>query len=270
MITCKEYAKKRKEEIAKELKKYQKAPVLAIVQVGNDFASSKYTSFKIKDCEEVGIKPMYINLPEDTTTTYTLNTCIKNLANSGVDGIIVQLPLPEHVHFDENIIPAALDVDGFRKDSPYIPCTPKGILSILDANNIPIKSYHVVIIGRGKLVGEPLMKLMLACDATVSVCHSHTSIFDLKSLCQDADIIISAVGKPHIVTRDMVSYGAVVIDAGVSRDENGKVIGDCDYDDLVDKCSFITPCTGGVGVMTRLSLLENVVESFKKTNQKEE
>lgn len=262
MISCKEYAKQRKKEIAAELIQYDRAPVLAIIQVGDDFASNKYTSFKIKDCEEVGIKPLYIHLSENTTTD-GLNNCIQEIVtNKRADGIIVQLPLPKHIQFDDRIIPAAMDVDGFREDSSYIPCTPKGIVSILDVNNIELAESHVVIIGRGKLVGRPLIDLLLACNATVSVCHSYTDYHTLKDLCQGADVIISAVGKPHIVTKDMVSYGTIVIDAGVSRDESGKVIGDCDYNDLVDKCPFITPSIGGVGVMTRLSLLENVIEAF--------
>lgn len=270
MITCKEYAKYRKQEIAAELTQYDKKPILAIIQVGNDFASSKYTSFKIKDCEEVGIKPLYIHLSENTTTDGLKNCVQEIVTNKRADGIIVQLPLPKHIQFDDKIIPAAMDVDGFREDSPYIPCTPKGILNILNANNIQLESKHVVIIGRGKLVGKPLINLLLSCNATVSVCHSYTDYRTLRILCQNADIIISAVGKPHIVTKEMVSYGTVIIDAGVSRDESGKVIGDCDYSNLIDRCQFITPSTNGVGIMTRLSLLENVIEAFNKTIEEDE
>lgn len=264
MISCKEYAAKRKQEITEEIKSMSNhiPPSLAIIQVGDDFASSKYTTFKIKDCNEVGIKPVYIHLKKETTSE-ELDQAILDISTK-VDGIIVQLPLPDHIKFDKNIIPADLDVDGFRDNSIYEPCTPKGIISILAANGYDnLSGLNVVVIGRGELVGKPLVQMLLDKNATVTICHSHTTRSDLKDLCMQADIIISAVGKPHIVTKDMVKSNAFIVDAGVSRDNNGKVIGDCDYEDLKDVVEFITPPTGGVGVMTRLSLLENVMESWR-------
>lgn len=273
MITCKDYAKQRKQELTNEImelcKEYPSSmpPTLAIVQVGDDFASSKYTSFKINDCKEVGIHPLYIHLSKETTTD-GLCACIADLILVA-DGIIVQLPLPSHIHFDKNMIPANRDVDGFRVDSLYQPCTPLGVMNILKANEIPLDGTNVVIIGRGELVGKPLINMMLKDNATVTVCHSHTK--NLKEHCLQADIIVSAVGKPNVVTADMVKDNAVVIDVGVSRNADGKPIGDCDYPALKDKCSFITPWTGGAGVMTRLSLLENTVDAFKRRiNFKEE
>lgn len=271
MITCKEYAVKKKQEIKDEILRIQKQvrhdvkPYLAIVQVGDNFASSKYTSFKINDCKEVGIHPIYIHLPEDTLA-YDLHQQINDLTLVA-DGIIVQLPLPDHIHFNKNTIPADRDVDGFRIDSLYRPCTPLGVINILKANEIPLDGANVVIIGRGELVGKPLIDMMLEENATVTVCHSHTK--DLKEHCLKADIIVSAVGKPNVVTADMVKDGVAIVDVGVSRNSEGKPIGDCDYPNLKEKCSFITPWTGGAGVMTRLSLLENVMDSFKRRMEAE-
>lgn len=267
MITCKEYATIRKELLAEKIcnlmseDKSLDYPRLAIIQVGNDFGSGKYVANKIKDCEDVGIVPVHIQIPE-AVTQVELNNIVE-AAGVCADGVIVQLPLPSHLDMDtcKYLIQPWADVDGFRNDSTFTPCTPKGVMSILAINKIKLCGANVVIVGRGMLVGRPLMDLMIKANATVTLCHSHTK--NLKEHCLNADIIVSAVGKPGMITADMVKEGAVVIDVGISRDENGKQIGDCDYPNLKDKCKFITPWTNGTGLMTRISLIENVVEAYE-------
>ena len=256
MISCKEYVELRKEQL-KNWNIFSPAPTLAIVQFGAEFASNKYVAGKLKDCKDVGIVAKHIKIPwnaKESVAKKLIETGIR-----GCDGVIIQLPVPEHINADKllELVKPEQDVDGFKQNSPYTACTPRGIMTILWANGIELDGANVTIIGRGKTVGKPLMDLMLAANATVTVCHSHTE--NLTEHCINADIIISAVGRPNVITADMVKEGAVVIDVGIHRDENGKQIGDCDYPNLKDKCKFITPWVGGIGLLTRLSLLENVM-----------
>lgn len=258
MTTCKEFVTQEKEVLKQHIEGLVNAPTLTILQIGDDFASNKYVAGKIKDCEEVGIVARHYKL-STTIRNKELASLIKTISHY-TDGLILQLPVPDHLLITPQTIPPRIDVDGFNPNSKYTPCTPLGIMTILHENNITIDGANIVIIGRSEIVGKPLAKLMLQENATVTICHSHTK--NLKEHCLNADIIISAVGSPKLVTADMVKDGSVVIDVGISRSEEGKIIGDCDYPNLVDKCKFITPWVGGVGLLTRLSLLQNTITAY--------
>lgn len=256
---CKEYVQQRKKQIIKTIQKHRLKPSLCIVQVGNNFASNKYIAGKIKDCEEVGITPVLFKLEEDATEDMVLKV-IEN-ANKKCDGVIVQLPLPKHISIEkvQNAIDDDKDVDGFKVTSKFVPCTPLGVYNLL--NDITYwTGKHVVVLGRSKIVGQPMVNLLLEkTNATVTCCNSHTK--NLKDYLGTADIIISAVGKPKFITKEMIKEGAVIVDVGINQDENGKMCGDVDYENVKDLCSFITPVPGGVGLITRVTLLENVLEA---------
>lgn len=250
----KEEAKKKVEEY---ISKHGKAPALLIIQVGDNFASNKYISGKIKDCNEVGITCEHKRFDESATEKDLIDYIEENKKN--YNGIIVQLPIPKTMDIKNiiKVIPPELDVDGFRKDSPHIPCTPLGVYELLMKlykNDKKLDGKNVVIIGRSDIVGKPMANLLIEkTDATVTVCNSHTR--NLKDFVIRADIVIVAVGKAGFITGDMIKEGATVIDVGINRDENNKVCGDVDIKSLSDNISFITPVPGGVGLLTRTSIL---------------
>ena len=276
-----------KAEIAEEVKKLvasgQRAPHLAVIIVGDDGASTTYVNAKIKACEQVGFKSTDIRLPESTTQTELLDA-INGLNNDeGVDGFIVQLPLPSHI--DENIIIESIkpskDVDGFHPINigrmtiglpSFVSATPAGILDLISRNNIDIEGKHCVVLGRSNIVGTPVSILLSRKsrpgNATVTICHSRT--LNLKEVCKLADILIVAIGQKEFVTADMVKDGAVVIDVGTHREKSEltksgwKLFGDVKFDEVSPKCSFITPVPGGVGPMTIVSLLKNTLKAAKK------
>lgn len=241
---------------------------LAVVLVGEDPASQVYVRNKIKACEEVGIRSYSYRLPEDTSEAQ-LSSLIEELVASGnVHGILVQLPLPKHL--DERkilrLIPPAKDVDGFCAENignlamnreTIVSCTPYGVMKMLEEYKIDPKGKRAVVLGRSNIVGKPMAMLLLNADATVTVCHSKTH--DLKEVCAQADILVVAIGRAKFVGADMVKEGAVVIDVGMDRDENGKLCGDVDFEAVKDKASYITPVPGGVGPMTITMLLYNTV-----------
>lgn len=239
---------------------------LAVILVGSNGASQLYVKNKIKACEQVGIKSLVHYLPEDTQQD-RLESLIKSLAaDITVDGILVQLPLPCHLDADKalKLIPAEKDVDGFSAENMgkltmntccLVACTPNGIMQMLKSKGIEIKGKKAVVIGRSNIVGKPMALLLLNADATVTICHSKTK--DLKKECLDADILVVAIGKAKFITEDMVKPGAIVIDVGMNRDENGKLCGDVDFENVKHKCSFITPVPGGVGPMTVTMLMYN-------------
>lgn len=262
MNSIKEYVAKQKQLLKEEIEKNNLKPVLAIVQVGDDPASNSYVKGKLKDCEELGIKVRHVELLEGIYQ-YTLNHTLMGLsADSRVDGIIVQLPVPNHLVVNNHLIYSTKDVDGFRKDSYFTPCTPLGIKMYLQDRGVDFDGKNVVIIGRSEIVGKPMAKLMLEVNATVTVCHSHTK--DVSMYTKMADIIIVAVGKRNFLTRDMIGDNRpVVIDVGINRNEEGKLCGDCDYANLVDVCEYVSPVPNGVGLLTRLALMMNVVEASK-------
>lgn len=262
---------------------------LTIITVGNDPASKVYVKNKLKACERVGIKSKHLTISENITNVEFIKFLdseieyIKREFNSR-GGIILQLPAPRRL---ENIfnskIPSHFDVDGFgtkniqytvcqdRKDFlkslpqkeqkiiSHIPATPKGIMTLLNEYNIPVEGKHVVIIGRSEIVGKPLARLMLDANATVTICHSKTN--NLESICKSADILVAAIGKPKFINSNYIKDGVVVIDVGINRDENGKLCGDVDFEDVKDKVYAITPVPGGVGPMTVYSLIENTIQA---------
>lgn len=261
-------------EEVKELKeKYGRVPHLAVILVGNNPASQSYVKGKSKACNEVGIKNTTICFPENVTETELFLEITTLNDNPNVDGILIQLPLPKHIdeHKVMNFITPLKDVDGFHPiniDGLYTgkdcikPCTPSGIIKLLDYANVPIKGANAVIIGRSNIVGLPVAKMLLDRDATVTICHSKTQ--GLSEITKKADILVVAIGKPKFVTADMVKLGATVIDVGINR-VDGKLCGDVDFDSVFDeKTEYITPVPGGVGPMTITCLLENTIKCFKK------
>ena len=251
-----------------------KRPGLAVVLIGNDPASQVYVRNKIIACEKVGIQSFAHYLPEDCTQKEAL-TLINSLAvDPSVHGILVQLPLPKQLNADELLkaIPNEKDVDGFSAENigrlalneeGSVACTPGGVMELLKRYEIPISGKRAVVVGRSNIVGKPMALLLLNANATVTICHSKTQ--NLKEECSRADILIAAVGKAKLITADMVKDGAVVVDVGMNRDENGKLCGDVDYDSVKEKASYITPVPGGVGPMTIAMLMWNTCAAAERT-----
>ena len=247
---------------------------LAVVQVGSDPASSVYVNNKKKACAYIGIRSLSYELPEETTEEELLSLIKKLNVDESVNGILVQLPLPAHIHENDIIraISPEKDVDGFHPENVgklvigepgFISCTPAGIIQLLKRSNISIAGKHCVVAGRSNIVGKPMALLMLRENATVTIAHSKTQ--NLKEICREADILIVAVGKPGFITADYVKEGAVVIDVGIHRDEKGKLCGDVRYDEVAPHVAAITPVPGGVGPMTIAMLMHNCVESITKS-----
>lgn len=243
---------------------------LAVIQVGDDPASTVYVGNKKKACEYIGIHSLAYELPEETTEKELLELVDKLNADENVHGILVQLPLPPHMDEDKVIqaISPKKDVDGFHPQSVgalsigqpgFVSCTPAGIIQLLKRSGVEMDGKECVIIGRSNIVGKPMALLMLRENATVTVCHSHTK--NLKEVTKRADILIVAIGKPKFITREYVKEGAVVIDVGIHRNENNKLCGDVDFDDVEPVASAITPVPGGVGPMTIAMLMNNCIEA---------
>ena len=235
-------------------------PTLAIVQVGDNPASNSYIKGKLKDCQEIGVEGRHIKLNENIDQTTLDNTLMFLGADPAISGIIVQLPIPKHLHVNNDLIETWKDVDGFKTESPFIPCTPLGIYLYLNERGVKYDGKNIVIIGRSEIVGKPMAKLLLDENATVTICHSHTK--DISIYTKTADIIIVATGKRNLLTRDMIGDNKpIVIDVGINRNEEGKLCGDCDYANLVNVCEYISPVPGGVGLLTRMALMSNVVKA---------
>lgn len=243
---------------------------LAVIQVGSDPASSVYVGNKKKACAYIGIDSLAYELPEETTQAELLELINELNAKEEVNGILVQLPLPKHIEEDKIIqaIDPQKDVDGFHPRSVgalcigqtgFVSCTPAGIIQLLRRSGIEIAGKECVVIGRSNIVGKPMALLLLRENGTVTVTHSRTK--NLKEVTKRADILIVAIGKPKMITREYVKEGAVVIDVGIHRNEDNKLCGDVDYDDVAPVCSAITPVPGGVGPMTIAMLMNNCVES---------
>ena len=259
------------EQVAR-LKKQGIKITLAVIQVGNDPASTVYVRNKKKGCEYIGIESLSYELPEETTQQELLSLIGELNRKEDVSGILVQLPLPAHIDEDKVIraIDPKKDVDGFHPQSVgalcigqpgFVSCTPAGIIQLLKRSSIEIAGKECVVLGRSNIVGKPMAVLMLRENATVTIAHSRTR--DLKEVTKRADILIAAVGKPKMITADYVKEGAVVIDVGINRDENGKLCGDVDFESVEPLCSAITPVPGGVGPMTIAMLLNNCLESVR-------
>ncbi len=280
IISGKEVSQAVKERVSDEVKLLRAEgiePCLAVILVGEDPASKVYVNNKKKACEFCGIRSLEYILPEETTQE-ELNALVEKLNNDdSVNGILCQLPLPKHL--DEqtviNLIKPEKDVDAFHPenvghimigDFNFLPCTPAGIMEMLKSENISLDGKHCAIIGRSNIVGKPMAMLMLKENATVTVCHSHTK--NLKDIVKQADVIVAAVGRPKFVTADMVKDGAVIIDVGINRGEDGKLCGDVDFDSCCEKTSYITPVPGGVGPMTIATLMQNTITAAKIQNKK--
>ena len=275
LINGKEIAQNIKDEMkleVAELKAQGKDCCLAVIQVGNDSASSVYVANKKKACEYIGIASLSYELPEETTEEELLELIDKLNDDEAVHGILCQLPLPRHIHEKTilNRISPKKDVDGFHPqnvgalvvgDFGFVSCTPAGIIELLRRSNVEMEGKRCVVIGRSNIVGKPMSLLMLRENATVTICHSKTQ--NLKEVCKEADILIVAIGKPKYINKDYVKEGAVVIDVGIHRDENNKLCGDVDFEDVEPVCSAITPVPGGVGPMTICMLMKNCIEAMK-------
>ena len=279
ILDGKKVAQKIKNELKNEIKKYTskglRNPSLAVILVGNDPASEVYVRNKRKACEEVGINSIYIHLKEEIPEEELLKYIERLNNDNDVDGILVQLPLPKHIN-TQHIITAIdphKDVDGFHPENIgklatgmkdcIVPCTPLGIWIMLKEYEIQTYKKDVVMVGASNIVGKPMSLLFLRNEeATITVCHRNTK--DLAHHTRQADILIVAVGKPYLITEDMVKDGAVVIDVGINRLENGKLVGDTDFEALLNKVSAITPVPGGVGPMTVASLLVNTVSIYRQ------
>ena len=261
-------------KIKNDVDKLDKKPHLAVILVGDDDASKIYVRNKKKTAESLGIKSTVIELPEDTTEEVVIENIKKLNNDEDVTAILVQMPLPKHINKD-NIVTAIdpkKDVDCFTPENvgrlaigmkPYFyPVTPQGIIIMLDHYNVPIEGKHAVIIGRSNIVGKPMAQMLLQRNATVTICHSKTK--NLAEITKEADILVAAIGKPKFVTADMVKEGATVIDVGINRLDDGKLVGDTDFENIKEKVSYITPVPGGVGPMTIAMLMYNVVKAAKQ------
>ena len=278
IIRGKELAAKLKAEMAEQVKtfpeKYGRVPHLVVILVGNDPGSQTYVRNKEKACDVVGFKHTTFRMPEETSEKEVLDKIAELNADDLVDGILVQLPLPRHISETKVIeaISREKDVDGFHplntaalwqkrpNSSCVVPCTPMGIIKLLEAADYEIAGKKAVVLGRSQIVGLPISKLLLDRNATVTICHSRTK--DLAEVTRQADILVAAIGKAKFVTGDMVKEGAAVIDVGMDLDENGKLCGDVDFVSVEPKASVITPVPGGVGPMTICCLMSNTIQCF--------
>lgn len=267
-----------REQVAAEtaqLKEKGIVPGLAVIIVGEDLASQVYVNNKEKACAEVGFFSEKFALPE-STTQQELNALVEELnARKDINGILCQLPLPAHLNDKEviNLISPEKDVDAFHPvnvgaimigDYNFLPCTPAGVMELIHSTGVDISGKKAVVIGRSNIVGKPMAMLLLHENATVEITHSKTK--NLSEITSQADILVAAIGKAKFVTADMIKEGAVVIDVGMNRDENGKLCGDVDFASAADKCSFITPVPGGVGPMTISMLMKNTLTAAKLQN----
>ena len=265
-----------REEIAEEVKSFTKEhgmrPGLTVIIVGEDPASKVYVRNKKLACEQVGFNGEVIELPESTTEKELMDIIRKLNCDESVHGILVQLPLPKHINEEAVLlgINPEKDVDAFHPfnvgkimtgNFDLAPCTPAGVMELIGRSGIDISGKECVIVGRSNIVGKPQAMLMLKANATVTICHSRTK--DLGEVCRRADILVAAIGKPNFFGADMVKDGAVVIDVGINRDENGKLCGDVNFKEVEPKASYITPVPGGVGPMTITMLLKNTLTAAK-------
>ena len=278
LIDGKAVAKKIRENLkerVQDLKNKGIKPKLAVIMVGNDKASSIYVKNKSKACNELGIEFEEF-FKDDSISQKELIDLIKELnARKDVHGILLQSPIPNNLDIREafNTIDYRKDVDGFNPinvgklsigEDSFISCTPYGVIKLLEEYNIEVQGKNAVVIGRSNIVGKPLVQCLLNKDATVTICHSKTE--NIKEITKNADILIAALGKPKFITADMVKEGAVVIDVGINRCEDGKLVGDVDFNNVSEKASYITPVPGGVGPMTIAMLMNNVVKAASMNN----
>lgn len=272
IIKGNEIAKAITDNIKKEVEGLERAPRLAVILVGNNFSSEAYVRGKIKAGARVGINVDIHRFEENSTELEVLNHINDLNTDDEVDGIIVQLPLPQHLDVTHivNAVKVEKDVDGFsyynagrlfRGEPLLSPCTPQGIMHMLEVSDVELSGINAVVIGRSNLVGLPLARMLTEKDATVTVCHSKTK--NLKEISSNADLLVVAIGKSKFITQEYIKEGAVVIDVGISRDENNKLSGDVDFEDVFEKVSMISPVPKGVGPLTIAMLLSNTLKAYK-------
>lgn len=279
-IDGKKIAAKRKDELKQKIdllkENGQRLPKLTVVLVGENPASQTYVRNKDKACAYVGMLSDIVKLDEQTTEEKLMEVIQKLNHDDTVDGILVQLPLPQHIHEDKilHLIDPQKDVDGFHPsnvaklvlgEKGLVPCTPQGMMVLLDEIHYDLTGKEVVVVGRSNIVGKPVALLCLHKHATVTIAHSRT--MNLATLCQRADVLIAAIGKPKFFNKNYIKKGAVVLDVGINRDENHKLCGDVDYEDVKDLVSYITPVPGGVGPMTIAMLLENTYKAYQQREE---
>lgn len=274
IINGKEIAAQLRAQLKEKIQQCPKKIGLSVVIVGNDPASMIYVRNKVKACEEIGIESKVYELEASVSQSELEGLLISLGKNEAVDGILLQLPLPEGFDTESAMskIPPQKDVDGFSAvdlgnlalNKPnFVACTPLGVMKMLEFEGIDITGKHAVVLGRSDTVGKPMAMLLLNANATVTVCHSKTK--NLSTICKSADILVAATGKPKFVKADMIKDGAIVIDIGMNRDENGKLCGDVDYENVAPKTSYITPVPGGVGPMTITMLLYNTYKAAQSS-----
>ncbi|MGN0678203.1 MAG: bifunctional methylenetetrahydrofolate dehydrogenase/methenyltetrahydrofolate cyclohydrolase FolD [Oscillospiraceae bacterium] len=278
IIDGKAISAKVKEEVKAEVERDGLNVGLAVVIVGDDPASRVYVNNKKKACEFCGIKSYEYALPAETTEEQLLELVDTLNADKNVNGILVQLPLPKHLDEKKVIerISPLKDVDAFHEQNvgkimignyAFLPCTPAGCMELIHSTGTSVAGKECVVVGRSNIVGKPMAMLLLHENGTVTVCHSKTK--DLAEVCRRADILVAAVGRPNFVTADMVKEGAVVIDVGINRLDNGKLCGDVKFDEVSEKASYITPVPGGVGPMTIAMLMKNTITAWRIQNEKQ-
>lgn len=272
IVSCKDYVEIKKKELKEEIRHFNRKPVLAVIQIDNDQASNSYIKGKQKDCDEIGIEMRHVNIHSNIAEQKEVEGIIKVIVNSDADGIIIQLPIPDKYDLDrlQHLIPPEKDVDGFRRDSCFKPCTPKGIIDWMEYNNFEFKGKDCCVLGRSKIVGLPLTNMLIEKGATVTCCNSTTPSTEYYT--RNADYVFSAIGIPHYFDfSDFFEYCELIVDIGINRIKDNKLCGDincCSFEEYLSG-TYVTPVPGGVGLLTRTSLMQNVVDAYKIQKTKE-
>lgn len=266
IVSCKDYVEIKKKKLKEEIQHFNRKPVLAVIQIDNDQASNSYIKGKQKDCDEIGIEMRHVNIYSNVAGQKEVECIIKDIANSDADGIIIQLPIPDKYDLNQlqNLIPPEKDVDGFRRDSYFKPCTPRGIIDWMEYNNFEFKGKDCCVLGRSKIVGLPLTNMLIEKGATVTCCNSTTPSTEYYT--RNADYVFSAIGIPHYFDySDFFEYCELIVDIGINRIKDNKLCGDincCSFEEYLSG-TYVTPVPGGVGLLTRTSLMQNVVDAYK-------
>lgn len=266
IVSCKDYVEIKKKELKEEIRHFNRKPALAVIQIDNDQASNSYIKGKQKDCDEIGIEMRHVNIYSNVAGQKEVECIIKDIAKSDADGIIIQLPIPDKYDLErlQHLIPPEKDVDGFRRDSCFKPCTPEGIIDWMEYNNFEFKGKDCCVLGRSKIVGLPLTNMLIEKGATVTCCNSTTP--STWYYTRNADYAFSAVGVPNYFDfSDFQDFCELVVDIGINRDENGKLCGDVNNAEFESSLNdtYVTPVPGGVGLLTRLALMQNTLNAYK-------
>lgn len=266
IVSCKDYVEIKKKELEEEIQYFNRKPVLAVIQIDNDQASNSYIKGKQKDCDEIGIEMRHVNIYSNVAGQKEVECIIKDIAKSDADGIIIQLPIPDKYDLErlQHLIPPEKDVDGFRRDSCFKPCTPKGIIDWMEYNNFEFKGKDCCVLGRSKIVGLPLTNMLIEKGATVTCCNSTTPSTEYYT--RNADYVFSAIGIPHYFDfSDFFEYCELIVDIGINRIKDNKLCGDincCSFEEYLSG-TYVTPVPGGVGLLTRLALMQNTLNAYK-------